>query len=184
MILIGNQLSTVPAESVSLEEGQRIVKILEEELKISSIPGIGLAAPQIGINKMVAIIRIPQSNTKIDLINPELITAQGIITCEEGCLSFPNHSAKTSRFDVIEIETFDSYYNGMGRRRIVANELDGLCIQHEYGHLIGKTMYDFFAKEVGRNSPCPCASGKKNKKCHNLDSFNPLLLKLGVKVEF
>ena len=59
-------------EEVSLEEAPQIISILEQELKkseLNGLPGIGLAAPQVGINKRVAIIRIPQQKFKIDLIN-------------------------------------------------------------------------------------------------------------------
>ena len=92
------------------EEVSELVGLLEAELAASAErgpPGIGLAAPQIGILKKAAIIRIPTSGEmiKINLINAKIEKAYDPILFEvEGCLSFPGLKGKTKRFN--EIYTF------------------------------------------------------------------------------
>src|SRR5260221_12257568 len=86
-----------------------LIQQLELELAASKVLGIGLAANQIGINKAVAIVRIPSSQynneIKIDLINPILISGSDLCIAEEGCLSIPNKIIKTIRYENIVIET-------------------------------------------------------------------------------
>ncbi len=73
--------SCVPAEP---EEIQAILKDLIDTLKTTA--GIGLAGNQIGYNKRVTIIRLP--NLKLDLINPIILDKQDRGIFKEGCLSF------------------------------------------------------------------------------------------------
>jgi peptide deformylase len=221
MILLDKQLSTEVTESVTKDEATEIIAQLEWELRHSTNPGIGLAAPQIGINKAVAVVRIPnkvgsvtidptQPIISINLVNPMLIEAYDLVQYHEGCLSFPGQSAKTIRYDEIVIETADDYefsaeqvnakrYNRIpqelpllseGRRHMQfgqagkekeirqLEQLVCICVQHEFSHLLGLTMFDFKPKEVGRNDVCPCGSEKKNKKCHNNTHYNNNLGKL------
>jgi peptide deformylase len=216
MILLDKQLSTEITEHVTIDEATDIVSKLEWELQHSPLPGIGLAAPQIGINKAVAIIRVKNPFdptdpvTSINLVNPRLVEAYDLVQYNEGCLSFPGKSAKTIRYNEIVVETMDDYdyyaehvnarrYNRMpkdlplltnNRRQIGCGQsgtepevrqiqqLVCICVQHEFSHLLGLTMYDFKPQEVGRNDLCPCGSQKKNKKCHNHSHFNKNLEKL------
>jgi len=216
MILLDKQLSTEIAEYASKDEAIEIISKLEWELRHSSIPGVGLAAPQIGINKAVAIIRVKNSFdptdpvTSINLVNPRLVEAHDLVQYNEGCLSFPGKSSKTIRYDEIFIETMDDYsyysehinakrYNripenlplftdarriiqcGQGSRDPQIRQIEQLvciCVQHEFSHLLGLTMYDFKPQEVGRNDLCPCGADKKNKKCHNYSHYNSNLKKL------
>ncbi len=115
MILTNEKLPTEPAEIASKDEALEIITRLEWELAYSPIQGIGLAAPQIGINKAVAIVRIKNPGdptdpvTSINLVNPKLIEAYDIIQFNEGCLSFPGMAAKTVRYNEVVIETIDDY---------------------------------------------------------------------------
>lgn len=216
MILLDKQLSTETTERVTIDEAMEIIPRLEWELRHSPIPGIGLAAPQIGINKAVAIIRVQNQFDptnpihSVNLVNPKLIEAYDLVQYNEGCLSFPGKAAKTIRFDEIIVETADDHdyhaenvnamrYNRQpmdlplltnGRRLLgfgqgsmepevrQVEQLVCICVQHEFSHLLGLTMYDFKPLEVGRNDSCPCGSGKKNKKCHNNKYYNKNLEKL------
>lgn len=201
MILLDKQLPITPAEIVEYNEAISIIGKLEYELKHSKISGIGLAAPQIGINKAVAIIRIPASVdndvVNIDLINPKLIAGDDFVFFNEGCLSFPNMAVKTIRFGQVSIQTLCNYNNksnmlNNGRynvnpnmldsyleeKIIIVDEITSIVCQHEMAHLTGLTMFDFAPNEAGRNDMCPCNSGKKNKKCHNYKFYNKNLEKL------
>lgn len=112
MILLDKQLPTIPAEIATKEEAIEIIKQLEYELKHSQVPGCGLSAVQIGINKAVAIVRINNpygENIKFNLVNPILFDGHDLIRYNEGCLSFPGKSGNTIRYGEIVVETMDEY---------------------------------------------------------------------------
>jgi peptide deformylase len=134
-------------EEVSLEEAPQIISILEQELKkseLNGLPGIGLAAPQVGINKRVAIIRIPQQKFKIDLINlkaSDIVGYDRSIFEGEGCLSFPNQYKKTLRFNEVFVK------NNQGTpSSFIATRLLAVAIQHEQDHLDGKLFFEHSIK--------------------------------------
>ena len=140
MILLGDELSREPAEKVnSIEEAKTLIRQLEYELCHSKTSGIGLACNQIGINKAVAIIRIPNVDRNFDaidpaepiisvnLVNPVLIQGNGYVLYEEGCLSFPGTYAKTVRFEQVVVESLDDYEHyasqlNTSRYRLKAND--------------------------------------------------------------
>jgi peptide deformylase len=109
MILLDEHLSREPAQLATIDEAIEIIKQLEYELKHSSIKGVGLAAPQIGIQKAVAIIRVNDGGGNVNLINPKLIDGHDLIEYNEGCLSFPGQSVKTIRYNEIVVETLSDY---------------------------------------------------------------------------
>lgn len=195
--LVQGEISAV----YDLDEISDIVSVLEKELISSTIKGIGLAAPQVGIKKAIAIVRIPQTKEyngfSINLINPKIIEGNDIITFEEGCLSFPGLVAKTVRYSEIVVETLHDYNNesnllnssryitnpnilekSIDKRRLVIDGFSAVVVEHEMSHLLNLTMFDFSQIEVGRNDLCPCDSGVKNKRCCMYKYFNNNLKKL------
>ena len=190
MILLDKQLPTEIAQSVSMVEAIDIIGKLELELFESPRAGVGLSAPQIGINKAVAIIRIAP-DIKINLVNPIITQVDGLLQYNEGCLSFPGDIIRTVRYKEITIEAMSEYewhveqitskrYNRepidipllVDERRSVSyfadnerSELLLVCLQHEISHLYALNMHDFEPEELGRNDKCPCNSGKKYKQC-------------------
>lgn len=136
-----NLLRKLGVESTEVlpEEIAELRVKLESELKLSGergFPGIGLAAPQIGIAKKMAIIRIPNFN--IDLINCKIEKGYDPAFFDnEGCLSFPGISERTLRFqEILVVNNFVKPY------RFIATGLPAVAIQHELEHLIGKTFKD------------------------------------------
>ena len=105
--------------------------------------GIGLAAPQIGINKELLVIDINFEDSAAEpliLINPE-ITDYGttINSYEEGCLSIPGVYLNVVRPSTIKLK----YRDEMGRpRKMKADGLLARCIQHEMDHLNGVLFVD------------------------------------------
>jgi peptide deformylase len=108
-------------------------------------PGIGLAAPQVGVLKRIIVIDTSssdeESSTKklYKLINPEILEKNGETIHEEGCLSIPDIREKVKRFESITIKALDE----KGDEIIVeASGLLAICIQHELDHLDGILFID------------------------------------------
>jgi peptide deformylase len=99
--------------------------------------GIGLAAPQIGIMKQVAVID-PSSGSdsgrKIVLINPRISLAQGSQCSEEGCLSFPGFAEQITRPMSVLVEARDSTGAAV---QLKSEGLLSRVLQHEIDHLRG-----------------------------------------------
>ena len=102
--------------------------------------GVGLAAPQIGIAKRVAVIDVTTGEDpaqKIVLINPEIIKREGSQTSEEGCLSIPTFREQVTRADKVTVRARDA----KGAEFEMAGEdLLARAFQHETDHLNG-TLY-------------------------------------------
>jgi peptide deformylase len=140
-----------------------VLKALETTLRDENTGdyiGLGLASNQIGILKRVCIVRY--KGAKLDLVNPVIRIPTERSSCRveteiEGCLSLPNHEVAVQRYNQI-ILSADNYAG-----HIHFSGLWARIIQHEVDHLNGLLIIDHAL--VGRNSPCPCGSGKKYKKC-------------------
>jgi peptide deformylase len=142
-----------PIENVDSDIKQLTVDMLETMYDSN---GIGLAAPQVDVQKRVVVIDVrPRDNgrytlegltdleKKIEqplvLINPEILETEGETTYEEGCLSVPSYFETVKRFDYIKFKMLT--VSG----EAVEYEVDGLlaiCIQHEIDHLDGKLFID------------------------------------------
>jgi peptide deformylase len=96
--------------------------------------GVGLAAPQIGIDERIAIVDIDDELGTIEMINPHIINTSGEQTGPEGCLSFPDLFGEVTRPNYVKIEAFDR----KGRKfTLEAEEFLARAIQHEIDHLDG-----------------------------------------------
>ncbi len=105
-------------------------------------PGIGLAAPQVGVKlRLVVIDLMPDDARKpIVLVNPEIINAsEELATREEGCLSLPGQYADVTRPARVKVRHHDEA--GI-RREIEADGLLAACLQHEIDHLDGVLFTD------------------------------------------
>jgi peptide deformylase len=104
-------------------------------------PGIGLAAPQVGISLRIMVVDVaPDGKSQpLALINPRIDERKGHIKSEEGCLSFPGIQVTLSRAAYVKM----SAVNEKGLP--VTIEAEGLlsrCLQHELDHLDGVVMID------------------------------------------
>lgn len=170
MIIKNNEeLLRVKCENVLPEEVVELVSVLEKELDQSGrlgIPGIGLAAPQIGIAKNIAIVRL--NNINFNLVNAKISKGfDQTIFRQEGCLSFPGRIKDTLRYQEIYVTN-----NLVYPHSFIASGLIAVACQHEIDHLNGSLFMDHVAPivqakkvKVGPNDPCACGSKKKYKKC-------------------
>jgi peptide deformylase len=106
-------------------------------------PGIGLAAIQVNVPKRVITVDISEDQDEpLALINPEIISKDGIEEMKEGCLSVPGVFEVVKRADKITVK----FLNREGES--VEMEAEGLlavCIQHEIDHLDGKLFVDYLS---------------------------------------
>ena len=110
-------------------------------------PGVGLAAPQVGLLKRMVVIDVTRDDEPkkpYKMINP-VITAHSETTTihDEGCLSVPEQYAPVERFETVTVEYTDE--NGE-QQKLSADGLLAICIQHELEHLEGKLFIDHLSK--------------------------------------
>lgn len=119
---------------------RELVKDMAETMYAA--PGIGLAAPQIGVHQRVIIIDISVKNEPPDLIiaiNPAIVHAEGDAYEEEGCLSVPDYAANVKRHDRVIVKALD--LDGV-ERTWKAEDLLAIAFQHEIDHLNGILFVD------------------------------------------
>lgn len=105
-------------------------------------PGLGLAAPQIGVNKRVAVVDLSvgkDPTSILVLFNPVVVDAQGLIRDEEGCLSFPDIIEVVERPERVTLEAFDEHGQ---RRALDGRDLLGRAFCHEVDHLDGRLFIE------------------------------------------
>jgi peptide deformylase len=151
-------------------EKRKIVPLIKYALNKGWVYGYGFAAIQVGIPLATALYWTPAKghehlpdDQKLDwhlLINPEIIKkSEQIIKPGEGCLSIPNKTFNTVRYNQIEFMNDGQMFSAEG--------VEAQIIQHEVDHINGILVCDreYNPSLTGRNDPCPCGSGKKFKKC-------------------
>lgn len=99
--------------------------------------GVGLAAPQVGILKRIAVVDI--GDGPVVLINPEILSTAGEQTGDEGCLSVPGKAGTVTRPDYVKVRT---YTEDMDVIEIEGEELLARALCHEIDHLEGKMYVD------------------------------------------
>ena len=107
-------------------------------------PGIGLAAPQVGVLKRVIVLDIDREDTKtggpLFMANPEIVEASDEdATYEEGCLSVPEHYSDVVRPARVTVRYLDRDGN---RQELACEGLLATCVQHEIDHLDGILFID------------------------------------------
>lgn len=105
-------------------------------------PGVGLAAPQIGVHQRIIVIDVSGKDETPELIvaiNPEIVHAEGEAFEEEGCLSVPKFSANVRRHARIVVKALNLDGEEVTFR---ADDLLSIAFQHEIDHLDGVLFID------------------------------------------
>ena len=103
---------------------------------------IGIAAPQIGISRRIAIVDVSSRVTgapRIHLINPKILELKEEKMSREGCMSLPDYSADLKRYNWIRYTWQDE--TGLWHER-VSTGIEAVCVQHEIDHLNGMLFID------------------------------------------
>ncbi|MBI5244512.1 MAG: peptide deformylase [Elusimicrobia bacterium] len=103
--------------------------------------GVGLAAPQVGLALRLAVIDVkPEGKSeRLVLINPEIVSREGAVVQEEGCLSLPGVYVKLKRHSIVRVKAFDERGEPWER---TAEGLLARALEHEVDHLDGKLFID------------------------------------------
>lgn len=125
---------TQPAEEVTVFD-QHLKKLLSDMYDtMSANDGVGLAAPQIGLSKKIAVVDIGEESGKLELMNPVIIEAKGEQTGPEGCLSIPGLYGEVTRPDYIKVRAMNRHGEPF---EMEASGFLSRAIQHEIDHLEG-----------------------------------------------
>jgi peptide deformylase len=122
------------------EEVSALVRDMLETMRAA--PGIGLAAPQVGVSLRVIVVDPSTGEDPkavLALINPEIISTEGSCVAEEGCLSLPEVAEEVERAErvTVQAESLD------GRKvEVKAEGLLARILQHEVDHLEGTLLID------------------------------------------
>ena len=118
-------------------------RLLDDMLEtMYAAPGIGLAAPQVGVPKRAVVVDVgePEARRPMFLINPEVRwRSDERVAAEEGCLSLPDQYAEVTRAAAVEVAYTD---RDGAARTLRADGLLARCLQHEIDHLDGVLFVD------------------------------------------
>jgi peptide deformylase len=143
-----------PEDEVLRRPGQRVRSfgpelhaLLDDMVEtLREAPGVGLAAPQVGVGQRIAVIEYPADDEDpesplllFEIINPEIIKFKGAEEAQEGCLSMPGLAADVVRATHVVVRAQDRNGNEI---RIKAYDWLARIFQHEIDHLLGVLMTD------------------------------------------
>jgi peptide deformylase len=138
IIKFGDPVLEKRASDVSVFDDD-LKKLIEDMFEsMYAARGVGLAAPQIGISKRIAVVDVTfkeDPNAKLVLINPEIISKEGRQRSSEGCLSIPEFREEVSRAKIVTVRAQDvngEFFEHTGE------DLLARAFLHETDHLNGK----------------------------------------------
>ena len=130
---------TAPVEKVT-EETRRLIDDMFETMYAAE--GIGLAAPQVGVSQDLIVVDVSPhdpSAERLALVNPEIVSEEGEVVGEEGCLSFPGITGDVKRAETVRVRALDRE----GQRFEAPMEgIAARVVQHEIDHLRGILVVD------------------------------------------
>jgi peptide deformylase len=134
--VLETQGATVSEDEFDTPDLHQLVNDMFESMYAAK--GVGLAAPQIGISRRIAVVDLSvgeDPSQTLVLINPEVISKRGHQTSEEGCLSVPGFREQVTRAQQVTVRAQD--VKGAVFEK-TAEELLARALQHEIDHLNGK----------------------------------------------
>lgn len=126
------------------EVNQEIKQLIQDMFEtMREEKGVGLAATQVDRHVRVVVMDVSEEqNEPRVFVNPTIVTKEGSMINEEGCLSVPGNYAKVERAEKVTVEALNE--NGEAFT-LDAEGLLAICIQHELDHLEGKLFVDYLS---------------------------------------
>jgi peptide deformylase len=126
------------AEVTDIDGG--LVKLVDAMYEtMHAAPGVGLAAPQVGVQKRFFVYEVPDDTGPRVLLNPHVVETSGEWEYEEGCLSLPGLAFDIVRPKLVTVKGLDLEGNEVV---LQGDELLGRIFLHEIDHLDGVLMLD------------------------------------------
>ena len=116
---------------------QQLIEDMYETMR--DAPGVGLAAPQVGVPLRLVVIEQTDANPPLALANPEIVKLSGRRKITEGCLSVPGYQGEVWRAEQVLVKALDAKGKEI-RIKAPANSLLAQALEHEIGHING-TLY-------------------------------------------
>lgn len=119
---------------------RKLADLIEDlfETMHASPDGAGLAAPQVGVLRRVAVIDLGEG--LVELVNPVILATEGELEFEEGCLSLPGKHGLTKRPAYVKARAQDRHGDWF---EVEGREIMALALVHEIGHLNGELFVDY-----------------------------------------
>ena len=146
ILKIGDETLKKPSREAKIDN--KLFELLDDlKETLLKADGLGLAAPQVGVLRRVAII-IDEAGEAVELINPVIVKKSGKIIDAEGCLSVPGRFGEVERPKAIVVGTYgrDGNY-----REIAFTDLTARAACHEIDHLDGKLFVDRVIRFIENN---------------------------------
>ena len=138
IVVVGHPVLRQKAKRVT-QIDRSIQKLIEDMIEtMKEAPGVGLAAPQVGVPLRLAVIEVDEKITVI--VNPEVIKSTGEVELDEGCLSVPGYWGRLNRAERVSVKALDRH--GKEQRIRDAEGLFAQALQHEIDHLDGYLYVD------------------------------------------
>jgi peptide deformylase len=136
------------AEITNVDE--TLVRLAEDMVvTMREAPGIGLAAPQVGVQRRLFVYQLPDDETSHVVVNPVISERRGEWTYEEGCLSVPGLAWEIVRPKEVHLTGYDLDGNEVS---VEADELTARLFQHELDHLDGVLLLDRLDKDTRKEA--------------------------------
>lgn len=147
--IFGDPVLKQRATEISNIDG-RLVKLSEDMLEtLRSAAGLGLAAPQVGVQKRLFVYQMGEDEEPHVLVNPVVSEARGEWEFDEGCLSLPGLYFPIVRPKEVHLTGHDLDGNEVS---IEADELLARLFQHELDHLDGRLLLEYLDKDQRKSA--------------------------------
>lgn len=147
--VFGDPVLKQPAKDVTDIDGTLVRLVEDMTVTMYDAPGVGLAAPQVGVQKRLFVYDLQDGLGARVLMNPTIEESEGEWAFEEGCLSVPGLSWEIIRPKSILLRGVDL---GGNEVEVEADELTARLFQHELDHLQGILMFDRMSPEQRREA--------------------------------
>ena len=142
IVRYGQSILVSPAAPVTSFDDS-LLKLVDDMIEtMYAAPGIGLAAPQIGVPLRVCVIDLSVGKTSgalVTIVNPEFVSREGLQLEDEGCLSLPGFTATVPRPVEVVVRGMDRFGKPV---EIRGEGLLARALQHEIDHLEGRLFLD------------------------------------------
>ena len=139
IVKYGDPVLEAPAAPITEFDTPELHKLIDDMFEsMYAARGVGLAAPQIGIGKRIAVIDLSvgeDAAQKIVIVNPEIVSRDGVQNGEEGCLSVPGFREQVTRPSKVHVRA----QNAKGEQvELTGDQLLARAFCHEIDHLNGR----------------------------------------------